>query len=575
MENFEINYSLEELKKRTHKDYLSTKKMLDIDAPEYQNLADGDKKALKNLVKAAFFIEKIYHQLDNRKNIEFKEFLRKEILKGNERAELTKILFDAQKGMCAIDRESTKINLAKGITELPGKGLYPEDLTKEEFHKILIKMLKAGKKEEVRKILNQRSIVERKDDELIAIDYVDYFSDDFRKAAEKLELAADTSTNSQFNEYLRLQAVAIREADPMLDAYADKKWAELQDTPLEFTITRENYADEMTESVIENEELKKLLDEYNIPVISKDFLGARVGIVNKEGTQALLKIKEYLPILAANMPYHEEYEQNISKDEDAKQTMIDADIVVLAGDVGAYRAGITLAENLPNDDKLSLTIGGGRRNVYHRQIRFISDREKLQKRLDATLDNEQHQYYLDEADHWFTIGHENTHSLGPNRGTEALGKYKSIIEENKADMGSLAFLDILEEKGMYTHEQVLQILVSFAADNFLKSKPTLSQAHRVRSVMQNKYFLENGAIELTKDNKIHVNIDKMIPTAKKMLAEIIRIQLDADFEKGEKYVLDNFIWTNEMEIISQKLKEIDKNLNGRTDSPLARMLLKS
>ncbi len=575
MENFEINYSLEELKKRTHKDYLSTKKMLDIDAPEYQNLADGDKKALKNLVKAAFFIEKIYHQLDNRKNIEFKEFLRKEILKGNERAELTKILFDAQKGMCAIDRESTKINLAKGITELPGKGLYPEDLTKEEFHKILIKMLKAGKNEEVRKILNQRSIVERKDDELIAIDYVDYFSDDFRKAAEKLELAADTSTNSQFNEYLRLQAVAIREADPMLDAYADKKWAELQDTPLEFTITRENYADEMTESVIENEELKKLLDEYNIPVISKDFLGARVGIVNKEGTQALLKIKEYLPLLAANMPYHEEYEQNISKDEDAKQTMIDADIVVLAGDVGAYRAGITLAENLPNDDKLSLTIGGGRRNVYHRQIRFISDREKLQKRLDATLDKEQHQYYLDEADHWFTIGHENTHSLGPNRGTDALGKYKSIIEENKADMGSLAFLDILEEKGMYTHEQVLQILVSFAADNFLKSKPTLSQAHRVRSVMQNKYFLENGAIELTKDNKIHVNIDKMIPTAKKMLAEIIRIQLDADFEKGEKYVLDNFIWTNEMEIISQKLKEIDKNLNGRTDSPLARMLLKS
>ena len=575
MENFEINYSLEELKKRTHKDYLSTKKMLDIDAPEYQNLADGDKKALKNLVKAAFFIEKIYHQLDNRKNIEFKEFLRKEILKGNERAELTKILFDAQKGMCAIDRESTKINLAKGITELPGKGLYPEDLTKEEFHKILIKMLKAGKKEEVRKILNQRSIVERKDDELIAIDYVDYFSDDFRKAAEKLELAADTSTNSQFNEYLRLQAVAIREADPMLDAYADKKWAELQDTPLEFTITRENYADEMTESVIENEELKKLLDEYNIPVISKDFLGARVGIVNKEGTQALLKIKEYLPLLAANMPYHEEYEQNISKDEEAKQTMIDADIVVLAGDVGAYRAGITLAENLPNDDKLSLTIGGGRRNVYHRQIRFISDREKLQKRLDATLDKEQHQYYLDEADHWFTIGHENTHSLGPNRGTDALGKYKSIIEENKADMGSLAFLDILEEKGMYTHEQVLQILVSFAADNFLKSKPTLSQAHRVRSVMQNKYFLENGAIELTKDNKIHVNIDKMIPTAKKMLAEIIRIQLDADFEKGEKYVLDNFIWTNEMEIISQKLKEIDKNLNGRTDSPLARMLLKS
>lgn len=575
METFELNYSLEELKKRTDKEYLITKKFLDVDAPEYLALAEGDKKALKNLVKAAFFIQKINYQLDNKKNIAFYEYLREEILKGNELAELTRILFDAQHGMCAIDRESTKINLAKGIEELPGKGLYPEDLSKEEFHKILIKMLKENKTEEVRKILNQRSVVLRQNDELVAKDYVDYFSEEFRLVAEKLEAAAETSTNKSFNEYLRLQAIALRISDPMLDAYADKKWAELQDTPLEFTITRENYADEMTGSVVENEELKKLLDENNIQALPKDFLGGRVGIVNKEGTEALLKIKDFLPDLAANMPYNDEYEQNISQNSDVKQTMVDVDIVVLAGDVGAYRAGITLAENLPNDDKLSLTIGGGRRNVYHRQIRFISDREKLQKRLDAVLDKEQHQYYLDEADHWFTIGHENTHSLGPNKGTEALGKYKSIIEENKADMGALAFLDVLEEKGMYTHEQVLQILVSFAADNFLKSKPTLSQAHRVRSVMQNKYFIENGAIELTSDGKIHVNIDKMIPTAKKMLSEIVRIQIDGDFAKGEKYVLDNFIWTDEMEIISKKLKEIDKSLNGRTEAPLARMLLKS
>ena len=581
METFELNYSLEELKKRTHKDYLATKKMLAVDAPEYLNLEEGDKTALKYLVKAAYIIQKINMQLDNRKNLAFQAFLEDEIKKGNERAELTKILFDAQIGMCAIDRETTKISLAKGVNELPGKGLFPEDLTKEEFHQILIRMIKEGKLDEVKKILNQRSVIERKGDELTAIDYIDYFKEDFSKIADLLEKAAETSTNADFNEYLRLQAKAFKTADPMLDAYADKKWAELQDTPLEFTVTRENYSDEMTESAIENEELKALLEENNIPVISKDFLGGRVGIVNKEGTTALLKIKDFLPLLASNMPYNNEYEQNIKPSNakveasvpKTKQTMVDVDLVAVTGDVGAYRAGITLAENLPNDDKLSLTIGGGRRNVYHRQIRFISDREKLQKRLDAVLDKDQHKYYLDEADHWFTIGHENTHSLGPNKGTEALGKYKSIIEENKADMGALAFLDILEKEGMYSHEQVLQIIVSFAADNFLKSKPTLSQAHRVRSVMQNKYFLENGAIELTSDEKIHVNIDKMIPTAKKMLSEIVRIQIDGDFAKGEKYVLDNFVWTDEMETISQKLKDIDKNLNGRTEAPLAKMLL--
>ncbi len=43
----------------------------------------------------------------------------------------------------------------------------------------------------------------------------------------------------------------------MLDAYADKNGHHFQDTPLEFTITRENYEDKMTETIFRN---KKLLN---------------------------------------------------------------------------------------------------------------------------------------------------------------------------------------------------------------------------------------------------------------------------------------------------------------------------
>lgn len=571
---YELNLSTEELQKRTHKDYLITKKMLKTDAPEYLALADGDKQALKHLVKAAYILERINMQLDNPHNLAFKEYLEKEITKGNKDAEMTKILFDAQKGINAIDSMSQKIYLAKGIGELPGKGVYPEDLTKEEFHKILTKMLKEGKDNEVKKILTQRSVVERKGDELVGIDYIDKYKEDFSKMADELEKASELSTNADFNEYLKLQAKALRSADPMLDAHADKKWATLQDTPLEFTITRENYEDEMTGTIVENKELSKMLEERGISPIPKDFLGGRVGIVNKKGTDALMAIKQYLPTLAQNMPFNNEYEQNISTNGDAKQTMVDVDLVAVTGNVGEYRGGITLAENLPNDDKLSLQIGGGRRNVYHRQIRFVSDMSKLQERLDEILDKDQHQYYLDEADHWFTIGHENAHSLGPKKGGESLGKYRNIIEENKADMGSLAFVDLLTELGMYTPEQRKQIIVTTITDNFLKSKPDLSQAHRVRTVMQNKYFAERGAYEITPEGKIHVNIDKVVPIAKEMLAEIVRIQIDGDFDKAEKYVKDNFVWTENMELIAQKLQKINKSLNGRTESELAENLLK-
>lgn len=573
MQDFTLNLSREELEKRTSKDYLNTKKMLSPNAAEYLELADGDKEALKHLVRAAYILEKINMQIDNPHNLDFKAFLEKEIENGNEDAKLTKILFDAQKGINAIDTMSNKINLAKGLVEHLGKGVYPEDLSKEEFHAILTKMINEGKIDDVKKNLTQRSIVERNGDELIGIDYIDKFKEDFAKMADELDLARETSTNADFNEYLELQAKALRKADPMLDAYADKKWATLQDTPLEFTITRENYEDEMTGTIVENKELSELLKAHEITPTPKDFLGGRVGIVNQKGTEALMAIKKYLPELAKNMPFADEYEQNISTTGDTKQTMVDVDLVAVAGDVGAYRGGITLAENLPNDDKMSLKIGGGRRNVYHRQIRFISNVAKLQERLDEILDKEQHKYYLDEADHWFTIGHENAHSLGPKKACETLGKYRNIIEENKADMGSLAFVDLLTELGMYTEEQRKQIIVTTVADNFLKSKPTLSQAHRVRTVMQNKYFAERGAYDII-DGKIHVNIDKVVPIAKEMLSEIIRIQIDGDFDKAEKYVLDNFVWTDNMELIAQKLQKVSKYLNGRTESPLAELLLK-
>ena len=73
--DYELNLSKEELEKRTHKDYLTTKKMLAVDAPEYLALSEGDKEALKHLVRAAVVLDKVNMQLDNPNNLPFKEYL--------------------------------------------------------------------------------------------------------------------------------------------------------------------------------------------------------------------------------------------------------------------------------------------------------------------------------------------------------------------------------------------------------------------------------------------------------------------------------------------------------------------
>ena len=556
---YEFGLTMDELRNKTDPNYMYNFIFLKPDSIEYTSLEEGDKKALKYLVQAAIILQNIHFRIDEPNNIPFKNFLEKEVKKGNEQAKLTKVVFDGQKGINAVDILGHEINLAKGISLKPGMGVYPEDVTKEELHNILIKMLKDNKIEEVKNILNQRSIVERDGKYLKAIDYVDFFKDEFSKIANLLDEAAKVSTNSDFNDYLILQAKAFRKADPVLDAYADIKWAELQDTPLELTITRESYLDQLTGSFTKNEELKQLLEKNNIKPVPKDSLGFRLGIVNKNGTEMILGIKDYLPLMAEKMPHNDEYNQSIiSNDTSIKQTMIDADLVILAGDCGAFRTSITLAENLPNDDKLAISMGGGKRNVYHRQIREAAagDPEKIKKLLDLILDPEQHQYYDYEADHWFTICHENTHSLGPVIQNDNLAEYSHIIEENKADLGGLAFIDLLLENGYYTQEQKNKIIVTYITGRlFPKERPIITQEHLVGSVMENYYIFSNGGYEI-KDGRIHINIDEVVNIAKEMMSEAIRVQLDNDYNKGKKYVEDYFKWTNEMQLIAQKKSSV-------------------
>lgn len=573
---YSLNLDHEELLKRTDKTNLVPVTMLEKNSPEYHSLAEGDKKALVHLIKAGKLIETVYRRLDNQNNIPFENWLNSQIKQGNSDAEMTKILYEAQGGICGTDHRMRDVNLASGIKKTKGKGFYPGDLGADEFHKILINMLNNGKIEEVRNILNQRSVVERSGSELKSSDYTDIFKPEFLLIADELDKAAETSTDDNFNEFLKLQSKALRINDPMADAYADKKWSELQYTPLEFTITRENYEDELTGTVFENPELASLLTKYNIVPVPKDSIGCRVGIVNREGTDEILKFKKYLPVLAENMPYNDEYVQSFSDSNDIKQTMVDADIVFLSGDLRAYKVGIPIAENLPNSDKLSFSIGGGKRNVYHIQVREDNSpdaQQVKQDKLNAVLNKEQQRYYDDEYYNKIVIGHENAHSLGPSENLTALGIYKSIIEENKADMAAIAMLDLLIEKGRYTEEDKKKILTVFAVKNLIKAKPDLSQAHRVRSVMQNYYFEKEGVYTYDKNGILTVNFDKAVNAAEKMLKEIIRIQIDGDFKKAEKFINDNFIWTRNMQIIADNCNGIDKSLNRIVVQPLAEELL--
>ena len=109
--------------------------------------------------------------------------------------------------------------------------------------------------------------------------------------------------------------------------------------------------------------------------------------------------------------------------------------------------------------------------------------------------------------------------------------------------------------------------------NILKAKPNFSQAHRVRTVMQMYHFIKEGAVSV-KDSVLHIDYDKVIPAARKMLEMIIDIQISNSFEKGEKYVQEYFNWTDELEALAAKMRKVNKSLNGTVKEPLANSLLR-
>ena len=568
-EKFTLALSEQELLERTNPAAFTPYKMLGADAPEYMALSENDKKALKHLVRASDIIDRVALRMDHHYNIRFENFLTQKIKLGDERAKMTMDLFRGQRGIFGHERNGDTVALTSGVRACPGRGFYPYDLSVPEFHDILIDMLNNGQDAQVKEILNQRTAVKRHGAQLVAQDYTVAFQDYFRTAAVCLEVAAHHATDLNFKEYLKMQSAALTNNAPLLDCRADKKWATLQSGPLEFTLGRESYDDAMTPTVLNNPKLKSMLDERGIVPYAKDSLGATVGIIDKSGTDYLLEIKDFLPILAAQMPRKSKYEQNIT--QDTKQTMVDVDLVAVSGHYAAYRGGISLAFNLPNADKLAVQTGGGHRTVYLKQMRQSKYATALPEKLNALLAPEFHKYFSVSALHDFTILHENMHSLGPKKGLESLGEYKNIIEEHKADAGSVAMLDILVHCGFFTPQQREEIITSWLVA-YLYPAANFKTAHSKRNIMQHNMLFENGAIKLDNAGRMVIDFNRVTERGYKMLSDAIDIQLSGNPDMARRYIEKYAVWSPQLQVLGKKLSAVDKQRNSYIVEPLADML---
>lgn len=545
----------------------------DVPASAYTQLSPGNQRALTHLVKAAVILDIVYLKQDHPDNIRAREELQKAAAGGNKVARASLTLFNLHNGLEGHDMYAKKTKPLRLFSDkklTPGRGFYPQDITKKELVKYVL-----DHPEQASAIFSNNTIVKRDGDRLVAVPYSVAFRDEMEGAARELLAAARETDHEGLAQYLRWQAQAlVNDSDPEMLFNADKHWVDLEDSPLEFTIGRESYDDRMTGDVAADPKVKALMDANRIKVKSKDILGVRVGIVNKESYAAISNYRQHLKAFANQMPLNEVYKKQTSGSGPQKMTFADVDLVAITGRYAAVRGGMTVAQNLPNDDKLSVQLNQGNRLVFHRQVRQSGDPAQRQKFLDALIDPAQHQWYDANASFLFTLGHEVGHSLGPKSTADgrdkkgALGKWGDIIEECKADLASLIETNYFVKNGKFTPEQANKIYLTWAAGCLPIKRPLDSEAHRQRSIMQINYFREKGAIQFEKGGKLSIISERMVDTAREMLTEVIQIQLDGDPVKAESFVKKYAVWNDALQYAADEQMKDKPKLYRLVKQPL-------
>ena len=170
------------------------------------------------------------------------------------------------------------------------------------------------------------------------------------------------------------------------------------------------------------------------------------------------------------------------------------------------------------------------------------------------MEKEFHQYYDEEAEHIFVIGHENGHSLGPDSSYKnALGVYHHIIEENKADVVSIAMMPEYVKAGVIDDIMLKKIYVTWIMRMLLKAKPQQIQPHRVGDLIHFNWLVQHGVIIITPENKITLDLTKMESAMSKILDKTIEIQLLKSAAKAKEFIDTNSEWSTLHDYIAQTL----------------------
>jgi hypothetical protein len=393
----------------------------------------------------------------------------------------------------------------------PGRNLFPEDMTKEEFDRYV-----AAHPDQKAALYDPFTVVRRKGAELVAIPYHVAYREWLDPAAKALRDAATLSDDPAFAKFLRMRADAL-----LTDNYFDSDiaWVSLENPKFDVIFAPyETYLDDL--------------------LGVKTSYGAAVLIRNDDESRKLDVFQKYVPDIQDSLPLAPEDRPSKRGHLSPMEVM---DAPYRAGDLRhGYQA---VADNLPNDPRIHEQKGSKKiffKNFMDARVNYVI--LPVAKRL---LRADQAALASAEGYLATTMMHEISHGLGPAFARtsaghrdirEAIGPSYSGLEEAKADIVGLYGLKWLVDRGNLPKDKLRGYYASEVAGIFRTVRFGVAEAHGRAEIMEFNFYLERGVIARDAAlGRYAIDFDRMPEAVAALAKELLEQETTGDRARVEAW----------------------------------------
>ncbi|PKH57973.1 hypothetical protein CXF83_12550 [Shewanella sp. Choline-02u-19] len=499
-------------------------------AADLTSLTATDTRVLRKIIEVADILDGIYFKQTFENNAQ----VRQQILASND-ANKSEILslFDLHYG--AWDTLDGDKAFFGNLARPDGAGVYPVDLTKNEFNQWI-----AAHPEDEKSFKSGYTVIVRDKAQLKAIPYSIYYKKELTEAAKIMREAAELTEDQSLKTFLSKRADAF-----LNDEYRDSEmaWMDLNGS-LEIAIgPYETYTDK--------------LFGY------KTFFEAFITVRNPEDSAKLDIYKKYLTAMESNLPIPDEH-KNVNRGSESPISVVEQ----VAGG-GDNKPGVqTTAFNLPNDEYVREVKGSKKvmlKNVlnakYQAVMKPISDLIIAESQQSLLMEK----YFFNE-----TLFHELSHGLGPGTiivdgktttVSAQLEETYSKIEEGKADVMGAYNMLFLMDKGELPIAERDNMLVTYFAGLFRSMRFGVHEAHGAGAAYQYNYFKQKQAFTFDVTTQTYsVNFDKMVLAITELVHDVCMIQALGDYQQSKVFLDTYAILAPEVAQLNSKMETIPTDI---------------